>query len=152
MPQSKNCPFLSQPNDALPTIALIYRTAHYCSTLLNERLEVLGLTCKSFLVLGAAFNNTSFSQQDIAKGMFIDRTTMVGLVDDLETRGLVERIRHADDRRQYRVVLTADGEDLLKKAREIACQTESEYLSVLDAEQKMGLREALLQVLNATTS
>lgn len=144
---SKDCPFLAIPNDMKPIIALINRAAHDCTELFNAHLEHMNLSSKSFLILGAAYKNTSFSQQDIAKSLFIDRTTMVTLIDELEQRDLVERTRHPDDRRQYRIVLTELGERVFKEAREIAYQTENEYLKVLSDEQKSSLRETLLLVL-----
>ena len=110
----------------------------------------VGLGCAevSFLILGASYNNTTFSQKDIAEAFFIDRTTMVNLVDELESRGLVERVRHSEDRRQYRIILTVDGEVLFKQAQQIAYQVEDEYLSVLSDKQKEDLRGSLLLVLN----
>lgn len=148
----KDCPFLAVPNDMKPIIALINRAAHDCTELLNTHLELLGLSVKSFLILGAAYKNTSFSQHDIAKSLFIDRSTMVTLIDELEQRDLVERTRHPDDRRQYRIVLTEQGERVFKEAREIAYQTENEYLTVLSDEQKKNLRETLLLVLGGQSS
>ena len=145
---SHGCPFLSIPNDMKPIIALIHRAEHECNVLFNARLEPINLTSKSFLILGASYNNTSFSQKDIAEAFFIDRTTMVNLVDDLEIRGLVERVRHPEDRRQYRIVLTVDGESVFKQAREIAYRVEDEYLGVLSDKQKEELRMSLLMVLN----
>lgn len=145
---SPECPFLSIPNDMKPIIALIHRAEHDCNVLFNARLERIDLTSKSFLILGASYNNTTFSQKDIAEAFFIDRTTMVNLVDELESRGLVERIRHVEDRRQYRIILTSKGELLFKQAREIAYQVEDEYLGVLSAKQKEDLRGSLLLVLN----
>ena len=145
---SHECPFLSIPNDMKPIIALIHRAEHDCHVLFNARLERIGLTSKSFLILGASYNNTSFSQKDIAEAFFIDRTTMVNLIDELESRGLVERVRHSEDRRQYRIILTGEGELLFKQAREIAYQVEDEYLGVLSDKQKEDLRASLLLVLN----
>lgn len=148
---SKDCPFLAIPNDMKPIIALINRAAHDCTELFNAHLAQIDLSAKSFLILGAAYKNTSFSQQDIAKSLFIDRTTMVTLIDELEQRDLVERTRHPDDRRQYRIVLTEQGERVFKEAREIAYQTENEYLTVLSEDQKKNLRETLLLVLGGSS-
>ena len=145
---SHGCPFLSIPNDMKPIIALIHRAERDCNVLFNARLECINLTSKSFLILGASYNNTTFSQKDIAEAFFIDRTTMVNLVDELESRGLVERVRHSEDRRQYRIILTAEGEVLFQQARQMAYQVEDEYLSVLSDKQKEDLRGSLLLVLN----
>src|SRR6478735_2121459 len=47
------------------------------------------------------------SQQEAAARLNVDRTTMVALVDDLETKGLVDRTPHPGDRRKNVVTLTA---------------------------------------------
>jgi DNA-binding MarR family transcriptional regulator len=45
--------------------------------------------------------------------MGVDRTTMVTLIDDLETKGLVERRPDSKDRRKNVVVLTDAGRTTL---------------------------------------
>jgi DNA-binding MarR family transcriptional regulator len=49
------------------------------------------------------------SQQEVAEQLGVDRTTMVALVDALESKGLVERHRNAADRRKNIVQLTSAG-------------------------------------------
>ena len=53
------------------------------------------------------------SQQDIARRLGIDPTVLVGVVDELERRSLVERRRDPADRRRYLLVVTGDGTELL---------------------------------------
>lgn len=52
---------------------------------------------------------------DLAEHLFIRHHSAVGLVDRMEERGLIERMRGPGDRRQVRVRLTARGEEKLKK-------------------------------------
>lgn len=47
----------------------------------------------------------------------ITRATVTGLLDGLEKDGLVERIKHPDDRRVLYVHLTKKGRDLVAAAR-----------------------------------
>ncbi len=51
----------------------------------------------------------------IAERMLIRHHSAVGLVDRLEGRGLLERIRGDGDRRQVRVRLTSGGQAALKR-------------------------------------
>src|SRR3954464_10859944 len=48
-------------------------------------------------------------QADLAATLRIDRTNLVGLLNDLEERELIERRRSAQDRRRHTVALTAKG-------------------------------------------
>ncbi|MDX6355054.1 MAG: hypothetical protein QOF98_1957, partial [Streptomyces sp.] len=53
----------------------------------------------------------AYSQQDLADRLGINRTTMVKLIDRLETAGLVVRARNRQDRRSYVLALTDGGRD-----------------------------------------
>ena len=51
----------------------------------------------------------------LATFLLLRHHSAVGLVDRLESRGLVIRTRGIDDRREVRVCLTASGEELLER-------------------------------------
>jgi len=51
----------------------------------------------------------------LAERLCVQHHTAVGLVDKLEQRGLVERRRASNDRREVLVSLTAGGEKLLQR-------------------------------------
>jgi len=57
---------------------------------------------------------------DLAARMYLNPSTVVGILDRLESRGFVKRDRSVDDRRVVKVQLTAAGKDLLVRAPEVA--------------------------------
>lgn len=67
------------------------------------------------LVLIAA--NPGLTQSRLAQATHLDRSTMVAVIDQLEARGLVERRASPTDRRSNALVLTAQGESLLKQLK-----------------------------------
>lgn len=56
------------------------------------------------------------SQTDLGREMLTHRSNVTGLVDRLEARGLVQRLE-AEDRRAWRVALTAAGVALAAEVR-----------------------------------
>jgi DNA-binding MarR family transcriptional regulator len=52
---------------------------------------------------------------NLADQLLIQHHSAVGLVDRLAVRGLVERIRDGEDRRQVKIRLTPSGEDKLRR-------------------------------------
>ena len=54
------------------------------------------------------------TQIELSRSLIMHRSNVTGLVDRLETRGLVQRRDSARDRRAYRVVLTAAGRKLVR--------------------------------------
>lgn len=57
---------------------------------------------------------------EIATRMHLHPATVVGILDRLERSSLVRRVRSAEDRRVVRVELTAQGQDLVRRAPEVA--------------------------------
>jgi DNA-binding MarR family transcriptional regulator len=75
--------------------------------------------------------------------MGVDRTTMVTLVDDLETKGLVQRQPDRKDRRKNVVVLTDAGHTTLEGATRAVHEAERRFLGSLSDDEAAAFREAL---------
>jgi DNA-binding MarR family transcriptional regulator len=73
-------------------------------------LEEFGLPTGSLTVLSLIAANPGSSQTVLARAAGLNKSALVGIVEQLETRGLVERDRAASDRRRYQVSVTAEGE------------------------------------------
>ena len=90
------------------------------------------------------------SQRALGRRLRIDKSPMVGLVDDLERLGLAERRRSEEDRRVQAIHLTARGRDVLRRVLEIGEVENERTFGVLDDEQREQLHDLLLQVAEAT--
>jgi DNA-binding MarR family transcriptional regulator len=90
----------------------------------------------------------SGTQQALAAALRIDRTNLVGLLNELETDGLITRRRSTDDRRRHIVELTDHGARRLAAAESALAAAEDELLSALDPEE----RETLYRLLQQATS
>lgn len=83
------------------------------------------------------------SQQQAAERLGVDRTTMVGLLDGLEDKGLVARQPDPADRRRNVVALTAAGRKALKKAKAASDEAERALLADLSPTEAKQLRDLL---------
>jgi MarR family transcriptional regulator, organic hydroperoxide resistance regulator len=64
----------------------------------------------------ALFENGPLPPSQIAKHMMVKSSTVTGVVDRLELKGLVERVRNSPDRRVITIQLTRAGEELTANA------------------------------------
>ena len=86
------------------------------------------------------------TQIELATTLAIDRTAMVYLLDGLEARGLVERVRNPNDRRSFLIHLTRRGTQAQKTAaKELAGQADT-LLEPLNAAERRQLVDLLDKV------
>ena len=86
--------------------------------------------------------NPGITQSRLAEAVARDRSTMVGLIDLLERRGLVER-RRGDDRRTNGLWLTRSGRRLLARALRRIAAHEQRIASRLSAAERRRLLRLL---------
>ena len=80
---------------------LLYRAAELSHALANDMLARIQLTARQVGILTLVVEWEPMTQKALGEMLRIDRTSMVGLVDDLERKGYVIRQRHPRDRRAF---------------------------------------------------
>jgi DNA-binding MarR family transcriptional regulator len=111
-----------------------------------EELEAAGSSMYHYSVLALLGEGACSAQAAIADVLKLDRSQLVGLLDELEQHGWIERRRDPSDRRRHTVTLTAEGSKQLARLREIVRRIEDDFLAPLDAEDREALYGLLLQV------
>jgi DNA-binding MarR family transcriptional regulator len=117
--------------------------------LTGNALEPHGVTGRELTVLRVLAGHEPASQQQAAQHLGVDRTTMVGLLDELEAKGLVARRPDAEDRRRNVVALTAAGQAALRAGSQAAAAAEGEFLAPLPGPAARRLKDALRQLIQA---
>ena len=92
--------------------------------ILNEQSQRVkqetGLTGPQIWAIRVIHEHGPINISDIARRMYLHPTTVLGIIDRLEARGLVSRNRSKDDRRVVWLELTQDGKDLVQSTPEVA--------------------------------
>jgi DNA-binding MarR family transcriptional regulator len=108
--------------------------------------EDAGFSPYHYAVLSVLAEGSRETQGQIADALGYDRGQLVGFLDDLEERGLVERRRDPDDRRRHIVRVTAAGKKALAKLRVLSERLDDEFLEPLDDEERATLHALLLRL------
>jgi DNA-binding MarR family transcriptional regulator len=111
-----------------------------------EAYELAGLSPYHHAVLIVLDEGSRDTQGSIADALGYDRGQLVGLLDELEERGLVERRRDPKDRRRQIVSMTADGKKALARLRAVSQRLEDEFLAPLDPAEQRRLHALLLRL------
>jgi DNA-binding MarR family transcriptional regulator len=90
------------------------------------------------------------SQRGLCRRLRIDKSPMVGLVDDLERLGLAERRRSDADRRVQDIHLTERGRAVVGHIVDVADAQNERTFGVLDDDEREQLHGLLLRVAEAT--
>jgi DNA-binding MarR family transcriptional regulator len=128
---------------------LFFRLWRVSHTRIAEALESIGLTPALFGLLNFLGARDGAIQQEIGSAMGIDPSTMVSLIDQLESAGLAKRRPSPTDRRAREVAITPKGRRTLERGRGLAMQVEDDVLRGLTAAERRQLLTLLRQALSS---
>jgi DNA-binding MarR family transcriptional regulator len=131
------------------TAFLLSQLGALASARFAERTRDVGLTPSDAGVLRLVGRTPGLSQRSLADRLGAVPSRVVPLIDSLEARGLVARVRSKSDRRNYELRLTAEGRKMLVALRGIAEQHEAELLAPLTSEQSAQLGNLLARLAGA---
>jgi len=96
-----------------------------------QRMEPFTLKPVDFSVLSLVRHNPGITSRQLCTALGILPPNLVGMVNTLEKRGLVERMPHPRDGRAMGLHLTAPGEKLMRDAEKTAAELEADFASRL---------------------
>ena len=133
----------------LPPIGLrLTRTARVVANAFERAMADAGGSASAWQVLLLVRSQQWGTQSRMAEAMGITDATLTHHLNALEKQGLVRRWREADNRRVQQAALTADGEALFGRLREVAMRHDRRLRSNL-TEKEAALLAELLDKLRA---
>ncbi|WP_067168511.1 MarR family winged helix-turn-helix transcriptional regulator [Microtetraspora niveoalba] len=125
------------------TAFLLSQVGAHAAARFAERISELGVIPADVGLLRMIATRPGRSQQSLAEEMGVVPSRVVALVDSLERKGLVERRRNPQDRRNHALHLTEEGTRVMKEMRRLGSAHEDDICAALDRAQRARLAELL---------
>ena len=84
---------------------------------MDRELEPFDVTSAQYIIMGHLVYNLASSASGLCKGIAYDPGAMTRMIDRLEAKGLIRRVRREDDRRAVVLELTDEGRAVFPKMR-----------------------------------
>jgi len=111
-----------------------------------ERMAPYGLKPVDFSVMSTIQHNPGVTSRQLCATLNLLPPNLVGLIQSLESRGLIERQPHPHDGRAVGLHATAKGQALMVQAEQAAAELETEKTAKLTPRQRKTLLELLQKI------
>jgi DNA-binding MarR family transcriptional regulator len=131
-----------QPHQVLPLIEYLARVARRA----YDTCSAPGcLRPRHLIALSVLHDRGPLSQQGLGEALSLDPSNVVGLLNELEERGLIARQRDPADRRRHIVTLSDAGTAELSASATRTTDIEDELLKALSPAERAQLRDLLVR-------
>lgn len=114
----------------------------------TSRMEETALTPIQWSALVATLQHPGLVQSSLSREIFIDTSTVNGVVDRLEARGLIQRKPSPDDRRLKLLYVTEEGQAVLDEATARVVETQGWLLQPLSPKEQAQFMALMHKVLD----
>jgi DNA-binding MarR family transcriptional regulator len=138
-----------KPEDYHPSEStgfLMKRIVNMVTAQIDRELEPSGLTNAQWVPLLKLHMGVGSTVAELARSCQLDAGSMTRLLDRLEAKGLVRRVRSSEDRRIVNIELTDEGTAAAKKIPAVLCGVQNSHLRGFTAEEWQTLKSLLRRV------
>jgi DNA-binding MarR family transcriptional regulator len=125
---------------------LLSQVGAHSSARFAERLEPLGIKPAHVGILRVIAQTDGLSQQALGERLGLFPSRLVGVLDELERRGLVERRDSPGDRRSYALYLTQAGRAMVAQLGQIARAHQDALCAALDEAERAQMAGLLSRI------
>ena len=122
---------------------LLTTAQHEVNQEISTRLKDFELTPAQYGVLNYLWENTVATPKELAHMLQVENSTMSGILDRLQKKGLIERRTDENDRRSVQVMLTPEADTLKADVLNSVSEMNTEVLSSIDAEKREMFMDCL---------
>lgn len=128
---------------------LLTTAQHTVFQYLNGKLAEYDVTPSQYGVLSCLWQREFATPKQISEILCLETSTISGVLDRMQKKGLIDRVINKEDRREVRVVLTDKGRDLETPISQIIDEVNEEVLKCFDDVEIATLKNQLRVIAEA---
>ncbi len=129
---------------------LLTTAQHAVSQHLNAKLVKYDVTPSQYAVLSCLWQKEYATPKQIAEILCLETSTISGVLDRMQKKGLIDRMTSTEDRREIRVLLTEKGKSLEAPVSQIIDDVNEEVLCCFSPDEVLILKESLRKIAEST--
>lgn len=127
---------------------LMRRILNCVAAEVDTALEPRGLTNAQWVPLFKLHLGTASTVAELARHCQLDVGAMTRMLDRLEAKGLITRVRSSQDRRVVNLELTREGRQAAREIPAVLCRVQNAFLQGFTQEEFLQLKGLLRRVLD----
>lgn len=139
-----------RPDNYQPEESVGYLMRRILTTVSMEverELEPSGLTNAQWVPLLKLYMGVASTVAEVARQCQMDAGATTRLLDRLEAKGLLRRVRSSEDRRVVNLELTAEGREAARQIPAVLCKVQNAHLKGFSIEEWQQLKGLLRRIL-----
>lgn len=114
----------------------------------NEyQLRTSNIQPQDMYILERIHGDDKMTSKELSRRYHIPTSTLTGIIDRLERKKLIERLRTNSDRRTIELIVTPEGKEAVEKHIKEDLLFSSKLFNSLEQEEKEKLKELLIELL-----
>lgn len=122
---------------------MLTKTQNCTFNYFKRKLEPLGITPAQYAVLKCLWDSAERLPSQLSQELYLDSSTITGILSRMEKKGLVERVHSEVDRRTVIVHILPAGERLRPEIERTIEQANIDVLAGIDAHKLSNFKECL---------
>jgi len=125
---------------------MLYRALDVVMPPYRDLFSQFNITEQQWRVLRVLWSNNQVTSAQLAERTLLSAPSLVGIIDRLEKKGLIQRIRSTTDRRAVYIVATGSGRALQNQTLPLVEEIQEHMRSSLSDEEWQQLENALAKI------
>ncbi|MGI6498644.1 MAG: MarR family winged helix-turn-helix transcriptional regulator [Oscillospiraceae bacterium] len=125
---------------------LLTTAQHAVFQQMTERLSEHDITPGQYAILNCLWTHQSVNPKEIAKILCLETSTISGVMDRMQKKGIIDRLVSTEDRRCVQVMLTEKGRNLEEPVLHVVEEVNKEVMSGFTPEEQALLKDCLRRI------